>query len=266
MVARGARLIDSWPPVGSLISQSRVCSLHNPNIPSSGMEIQQRMRYQKSIATRDDVVAMVETCEEKLQTYVPVNTRCHGDVGSHVFCKDLSRSVMRVVSTTTPFVFVALSAVACTPKYPLTTVLPGPNTKFTTFKVQDEACRQWAAERTHSNAAKVTMGTVAGTPLGAAVGVGVGALTANPHMLLNGAIGGGAGAIGGGALANRNTISVHDQYDRAYTQCMYAQGNQVPLTLENIHPRDHRPTIIYGSGARRYSRPIIYSMPSSFSQ
>ena len=161
-------------------------------------------------------------------------------------------------------VFVAVSVVACTPKYPLTTVLPGPQTNFTAFKAQDEACRSWAAERTHLNAAKITLGTVGGTALGAAVGVGVGALTANPHVLINGTIGGGVGAIGGGALASRNTMSVHNQYDRAYTQCMYAQGNQIPLTLDNVQPRDQRPTILYGSGARRYARPIIYSTPSSY--
>lgn len=171
---------------------------------------------------------------------------------------------MNVVSTIALFVLVTVSAVACTPKYPLTTVLPGPRTNFTAFKAQDGACREWAAERTHSNAAKITMGAVGGTVLGAAVGVGVGALTANPHTLLNGAIGGGVGAIGGGALATRNTMSVHGQYDRAYTQCMYAQGNQIPLTLDNVQPRDHRPAILYGSGTRRYSRPIIYTTPSSF--
>src|SRR5690606_11729484 len=120
---------------------------------------------------------------------------------------------------------VAVSVVACAPKYPLTTVLPGPQIDFNTFRAQDEACRAWAAERTHSNAAKITLGAVGGTALGAAVDIGLGALTANPHALINGAIGGGIGAIGGGALATRHTLSVHDQYDRAYTQCMYAQGN-----------------------------------------
>jgi hypothetical protein len=181
-----------------------------------------------------------------------------------VFDYDFRRSIMNVFRITIFVVFVAVSAVACTPKYPLTTVLPGPQTNFTAFNAQDEACREWAAERTHSNAAKITLGTVGGTALGAAVGVGVGALTANPHTLINGAIGGGVGALGGGALARRNTMSVHDQYDRAYTQCMYAQGNQIPLTLDNVQPRDQRPTILYGSGARRYSRQIIYSTPSSF--
>jgi hypothetical protein len=135
---------------------------------------------------------------------------------------------MHVVSATTLFVFLTVSAVAYTPKYPLTTVLPGPQTNFTAFKAQDEACRKWAAERTHSNAAKISMGAVGGTILGAAVGVGVGALTANPHALINGASGGGAGAIGGGALAIRNTMPVHDQYDCVYTQCMYAQGTSNP--------------------------------------
>jgi hypothetical protein len=171
---------------------------------------------------------------------------------------------MNVFRITALVVFIAVSAVACTPKYPLTTVLPGLQTNFTAFKAQDETCRAWAAERTHSNAAKMTLGTVGGTVFGAAVGVGVGALTANPHAVINGAIGGGVGALGGGALATRNTLSVHDQYDRAYTQCMYAQGNQIPLTLDNVQPRDYRPSILYGSGARRYSRPIIYSTPSSF--
>jgi hypothetical protein len=161
-------------------------------------------------------------------------------VGSPVFRHDFRRSIMNVFRTTALVVFVAVSAVACAPKYPLATVIPGPQTNFTAFNAQDEACRAWAAERTHLNATKITLGAVGGTVLGVAVGVG------------------------GGALATRNTMSVHDQYDRAYTQCMYAQGNQIPLTLDNVQPRDNRPTILYGSGTRRYSRPIIYSTPSSF--
>ena len=48
---------------------------------------------------------------------------------------------MHVVSATTLFVFVAVSVVACTPKYPLTTVIPGPQTNFPTLKAQDESCR-----------------------------------------------------------------------------------------------------------------------------
>jgi hypothetical protein len=158
---------------------------------------------------------------------------------------------MNVFRMTALVVLVAVSAVACTPKYPLTTVLPGPQTDFTAFKAQDKACREWAAERTHSNAAKITLGAVGGTALGAAVGVGVGALTANPHALINGAIGGAVGGLGGGALATRNTMSVHDQYNRAYTQCMYAQGNQILLTLDNVQPRDQRPTILYGGFAQK---------------
>jgi hypothetical protein len=183
-------------------------------------------------------------------------------VGSHLFCHDFRRNNIHVVSATTLFVFVTVSAVACTPKYPLTTVLPEPRANFTALKAQDEGCWEWADKRTHSNAAKISMGAVGGMVLGAAVGVGVGALTANPHALINGMIGGGAGAIGAGALATRNTMPVYDQYDRAYTQCMYTQRNQIPLTLDNVHPRDQKPTILYGSGSQRYSRPIIYSIPS----
>ena len=53
-----------------------------------------------------------------------------------MFCKDLRRRIIHVH--------------------------PWSQTNFTTFKAQDEACWEWAAERTYSNVAKITIRTIGG--------------------------------------------------------------------------------------------------------
>jgi uncharacterized protein YcfJ len=63
--------------------------------------------------------------------------------------------------------------------------------------------------------------TVLGAGLGAAIGGGRGA-----------AIGAGSGALGGAAIgaggSSNQQLSIQQQYDNAYAQCMFTRGNMVP--------------------------------------
>ncbi|HZB93880.1 MAG TPA: glycine zipper family protein [Stellaceae bacterium] len=122
-----------------------------------------------------------------------------------------------------------LSGCAQAPMGPRVAVMPGPNKPFAVFQEDDAVCRNFAQQHSAgvaeaSNNAQIgtaVLGTVLGAGLGAAIGGGRGA-----------AIGAGAGALGGTAIgsgqAQRGSYTAQQLYDNAYSQCMYAHGNQVP--------------------------------------
>ena len=122
-----------------------------------------------------------------------------------------------------------LQGCAETPLGPTVQVMPPPTKPFEIFQQDDASCRQFStnqvagqAERENNRAVGAAfLGTVLGAGLGAAVGGGRGA-----------AIGAGSGAIvgtgvgAGGSGATQG--SIQQQYDIAYSQCMYSKGNIVP--------------------------------------
>ena len=122
-----------------------------------------------------------------------------------------------------------LSACASPPMGPTVAVMPGANKPFELFQADDAACRAWGNQATAGQAesannqavGSAVVGTVLGAGLGAAIGGGRGA-----------AIGAGSGALVGtayGANASQwSQLSIQQQYNVAYEQCMYARGNQVP--------------------------------------
>jgi ABC-type phosphate transport system substrate-binding protein len=82
-------------------------------------------------------------------------------------------------------------------------MLPGTTESFEQFQVDDGQCRQWALQQTGT---APNQAGAASTATGAAVGTAVGA----------------GNAYGAGA-------SAQNKYDIGYVQCMYAQGDQVPV-------------------------------------
>lgn len=122
-----------------------------------------------------------------------------------------------------------LAGCATPPMGPRVAVMPGPGKPFAVFQEDDAVCRNFAQQHSAGVAEQANtqqvgsaiIGTVLGAGLGAAIGGGRGA-----------AIGAGAGAIGGTAVgagqAERGTLTAQQLYDNAYSQCMYARGNQVP--------------------------------------
>lgn len=121
-----------------------------------------------------------------------------------------------------------LAGCAAQPMGPTVAVMPGPNKPFAAFQNDDAACRYFAQQQVagqaenanNSQVGTAIIGTVLGAGLGAALGGGRGA-----------AVGAGAGALGGTAVgaggAERAGYSAQQQYNIAYSQCMYAHGNQV---------------------------------------
>ena len=133
---------------------------------------------------------------------------------------------------------VVLLATGCAsvPKGPSVMVMPGTGKSFEAFQVDDAVCRQWAAEQTGTNPGKASAqstvgGAAIGTVVGAAAGAALGAAAGNPAI--GAAAGAGVGLLGGTAIgasrADAYGGSVQRRYDMAYSQCMYAKGNQVPM-------------------------------------
>ena len=122
-----------------------------------------------------------------------------------------------------------LAGCASPPPGPSVAVMPGAGKPFAVFQEDDAICRNFAQQQTAGGAEQATttqvgtaaIGTVLGAGLGAAIGGGRGA-----------AIGAAGGAVAGTAVgaggAERAQQSLQQRYDVAYTQCMYARGNQVP--------------------------------------
>ena len=132
---------------------------------------------------------------------------------------------------------VGLAGCATIPTGPSVMVLPGQGKPFEQFQADDAVCRQWASAQagttpgqasTESALSSAAIGTVLGAGLGAAIG----AASGNPGV--GAAIGAGSGAFGGtfvgmgASQAAAGTVQWH--YDIAYEQCMYAKGNQIPVT------------------------------------
>jgi uncharacterized protein YcfJ len=116
-------------------------------------------------------------------------------------------------------------------------VLPGTGKNFEQFQADDAVCRRWALDRTgttpnQAGAASTVTGAAVGAVVGAGLGAAIGAAAGSPAT--GAAVGAGAGVLGGTAVGAGNAygagVSVQRRYDNAYVQCMYAKGNQVPVT------------------------------------
>jgi uncharacterized protein YcfJ len=124
-----------------------------------------------------------------------------------------------------------LSLSACAPQVmaPTIPVMPGPNKAPQAFNADMAVCRQYAdaqvaplQQQAGGNALGTALVTTAlGAGLGAAVGGGRGA-----------AIGAASGAAVGTGIAASNAqmaaMTIQQQYDIFFSQCMYGRGNQVP--------------------------------------
>jgi Glycine-zipper domain len=124
---------------------------------------------------------------------------------------------------------------ASVPTGPSVMALPGAGKNFEQFQTDNAACRDWAGQQAgvgtkQASTGSTVTGAAVGTVLGAAVGAALGAAARSPAT--GAAVGAGVGLLGGTAVgAGQGAAaaeSVQRRYDAAYTQCMYAKGNQVP--------------------------------------
>jgi hypothetical protein len=122
-----------------------------------------------------------------------------------------------------------LASCAAPPPGPTVPVAPGPGKSFDQFAADQAGCEQYASAQVAPGVAAANqqgfgtalVTTALGAGLGAAIGGGRGA-----------AIGAASGAVVGTAAGASGTgyaqMSLQQQYDMFYSQCMYAKGNQVP--------------------------------------
>ena len=140
------------------------------------------------------------------------------------------------------------------PTGPTVMALPAPGKSLQNFQRDDYDCRNYAGQATayqaqgQAGANPAATGAVLGTLGGAALGAAIGAVAGNAGA--GAAIGAGTGLVGGTAVgANQGAASqysMQQNYNIAYTQCMYSRGNSV---------RSPPPGFVYGA-APAYGYPF----------
>jgi len=137
-----------------------------------------------------------------------------------------------------------LAGCAVAPTGPSVMALPGSGKNFEQFRSDDAECRQYAqyqvggadANRAAADAGvrSAAVGTVVGAVAGAAIGgrdsAGVGAGTG---LLV--------GSMAGTGAAQSSAYATQRNYDNAYVQCMYAKGQQVPVSGAVARSRTQAP-------------------------
>lgn len=120
------------------------------------------------------------------------------------------------------------------PNGPKAMAMPGAGKTFEQFQADDTICRQYALDQnggvtpnqagSNSFVGSAVVGTLIGAVLGAAAGgrghdAGAGAAT--------GLV---VGSVIGANASNQSSAATQSRYDNAYKQCMYAKGEQVPVS------------------------------------
>ena len=126
-----------------------------------------------------------------------------------------------------------LAGCAATPMGPTVQVMPGPGKTFETFQIDQSYCKSYAAGQVQGQAEAANNQAVGGAVLGTVVSAGLGAAVGSAFGNAGGgaAIGAASGAalgtsIGAGSTQNAQ-MGIQQQYDNAFSQCMYSKGHQV---------------------------------------
>lgn len=131
-------------------------------------------------------------------------------------------------------VAVILAGCAQTPMGPMVQVMPGPGKSFDQFQADNASCKNYAAGQVQGQAEAANQQAVGAGVVSTVVGAGLGAAVggAYHHAGEGAAIGAASGASVGTAIgANSNSyaqMTIQQQYDNAFAQCMYTKGEQVP--------------------------------------
>jgi hypothetical protein len=124
---------------------------------------------------------------------------------------------------------IALAACVQPPVGSSVPVAPGPSKTFDAFAADQAVCQQYAAAQTGPAAAAANSQAVGGAILSTALGAGLGAAIGGGRGAAIGAASGAAlGTVAGAGSSSFAQMSVQQQYDIMYGECMYAHGNQVP--------------------------------------
>ena len=142
------------------------------------------------------------------------------------------------VSIARPFLLTgflaALAGCAATPLGPTVAVMPGPGKSFEAFRADNDTCKFFAADSVKGQADAANQRAAGAALLGTVLGAGLGAATGSAWGNAGGGAGIGAAAgLGTGVAAGASTnaydqANIQQQYDVAFSQCMYSKGEQVP--------------------------------------
>ncbi len=122
-----------------------------------------------------------------------------------------------------------LAGCAQTPMGPTVQVMPGSNKSFAAFQNDQAVCRQFAEQSVAGQARNANLRGVGAAAVTTALGAGLGAAIGGGSGAGIGAAGGALGGAGIGAATSSNAQrSIQDQYNIAFSQCMFSRGNSVP--------------------------------------
>jgi len=133
----------------------------------------------------------------------------------------------RVVSVMAAVIL--LTACVAPPLGPTIPVAPGPNKNFDAFAADQSFCQQYAASQTAPAAYAANNQAVGGAILSTALGAALGGAIGGGRGAGIGAASGAAfGTVAGASTSGFAQMSLQQQYDVMYAQCMAAHGNSVP--------------------------------------
>ncbi len=138
---------------------------------------------------------------------------------------------MKRIDARVVVVAIAISLTACVapPLGPTIPASPGPNRSFDAFAADQAVCQQYAASQTAPAAYAANNQAVGGTILSTALGAGLGAAIGGGRGAAIGAASGAAlGTVAGASGSGFAQMSLQQQYDVMYAQCMSAHGDTVP--------------------------------------
>jgi peptidoglycan hydrolase-like protein with peptidoglycan-binding domain len=122
-----------------------------------------------------------------------------------------------------------LGGCASTPMGPTVPVMPAANKPFEVFEQDQLVCKQFAEQQVGGQAESANTKAIGGAAITTLLGAGLGAAIGGGEGAGIGAASGALLGTGVGAGASGNTqLPIQQQYDNAYSQCMYSKGNQVP--------------------------------------
>lgn len=128
----------------------------------------------------------------------------------------------------------ALGGCAATPQGSTVAVMPGPGKTFESFQADNASCKTFAGDQVKGQADAANQRAAGAGALTTVLGTGLGAATG--AIFGNAGAGAGVGAVAGAgtgtAIGTSNSsndqASIQQQYDIAFSQCMYARGDRVP--------------------------------------
>lgn len=171
----------------------------------------------------------------------------------------------------------ALAGCVSVPQGPTVAVMPGTSKSLDQFQVDNSNCQQYAqsaiAGPTQAAYNQAGANVVGSAAFGAVLGALFGSVTGDAGYgaawgASTGALFGSAGASNSGAVSS---YTLQQQYNAAYMQCMYTQGNQVPArvvqrtyssTVPGYAARVYRVPYDAAVAPRGTPPPARYSVPS----